>query len=46
MSINVFVYPTRNIYAGVGVYDGSGQDGVDTGSYGRSISSHRPAIIS
>jgi porin len=33
-SVNVFVYPTRWLYAGVGVYDGSGAAGVNTGSYG------------
>ena len=34
MSVNVFVYPTPNIYLGAGVYDGSGATGVNTGSYG------------
>lgn len=33
-SVNVFVYPTENIYAGVGVYDGATQEGKLTGSRG------------
>ena len=36
-SFNVFVYPERWVYAGVGVYDGAGaQQGLATGSYGPS----------
>lgn len=35
-SVNVFVYPTRQIYLGVGVYDGSGLSGTVTGAYGPS----------
>lgn len=34
-SVNVFVYPTKELYAGVGVYDGAAAvDGVQTGSLG------------
>lgn len=36
-SVNVFVYPTKELYAGVGVYDGAAAvDGVQTGSLGPS----------
>ena len=35
-SVNVFVYPKRWAYVGVGAYDGSGIDGVHTGQYGPS----------
>jgi len=31
---NAFIYPTRNWYLGVGIYDGSAQNGRLTGSYG------------
>lgn len=34
MSANIFIYPTRWFYVGGGVYDGSGAEGVLTGSYG------------
>ena len=34
MSINAFIYPTPNFYAGAGIYDGSGAVSVNTGSYG------------
>lgn len=34
MSVNVFVYPNSWSYIGSGVYDGSGAEGVETGSYG------------
>ena len=34
MSANVFVYPSPWVYAGAGVYDGSGAVGVNTGDYG------------
>jgi porin len=33
-SLNVFVYPAKWLYAGFGVYDGSGAAGVHTGSVG------------
>lgn len=35
MSVNVFVYPTENLYFGLGVYDGAmGVDGIATGRRG------------
>ena len=34
MSVNVFVYPFKWLYGGIGVYDGSGVDGIATGSFG------------
>lgn len=33
-SVNVFVKPIDNLYLGAGVYDGSTQAGINTGSYG------------
>lgn len=33
-SVNVFVYPTEHLYAGVGVYDGATMDGINTGGRG------------
>jgi porin len=33
-SVNLFVYPTRWFYAGVGLYDGGGANFIATGSYG------------
>jgi carbohydrate-selective porin OprB len=34
MGINLFTYPTENLYVGFGAYDGAGQRGVSTGSRG------------
>lgn len=31
LGLNIFVYPTESLYAGVGIYDGSLADGVRTG---------------
>ena len=36
MSVNVFVYPSPHWYIGAGIYDGSGESGIDTGSYNAS----------
>jgi carbohydrate-selective porin OprB len=33
-SVNLFVYPTGNFYAGLAAYDGAGQNGIPTGSRG------------
>lgn len=32
----LFTYPTESLYAGIGVFDGSGQEGITTGSRGPS----------
>ncbi|HVT88095.1 MAG TPA: carbohydrate porin [Tepidisphaeraceae bacterium] len=34
IGVNAFVYPNEHFYAGAGIYDGSLQDGVNTGSVG------------
>ncbi len=34
MSFNAFVYPDEHLYMGFGVYDGSGAEGIQTGSRG------------
>ena len=33
-SVNGFVYPTRHVYFGAGIYDGGKAEGVNTGDYG------------
>jgi len=34
MSVNIFVYPTKNVYLGFGLYDGATADGIRTGGRG------------
>jgi carbohydrate-selective porin OprB len=45
MSVNVFVYPTDAFYAGAGLYDGSAQEGVPTGSRGPRTFFENPADL-
>ncbi len=45
MSANVFVYPTDGFYAGAGLYDGSLQEGVPTGSRGPKTFFENPADL-
>lgn len=45
MSVNVFVYPTDHFYAGAGLYDGSSNEGVPTGSRGPKTFFESPADL-
>jgi len=45
MSVVAFVYPTENFYAGIGVFDGSSQEGVRTGTRGPSTFFSSPGDI-
>jgi len=45
MSVNVFIYPTDGFYAGAGLYDGSLNEGVPTGSRGPKTFFQDPADL-
>jgi carbohydrate-selective porin OprB len=45
MSVNVFVYPTERIYLGAGLYDGSANEGVTTGTRGPKTLFQDPADL-
>ena len=45
MSVNVFVYPSDTLYAGVGLYDGSANEGVLTGPNGPKTFFKNPADL-
>lgn len=45
MSVNLFVYPTDGFYAGAGLYDGSLNEGVPTGSRGPKTFFQHPADL-
>ncbi len=45
MSVNLFVYPTDGFYAGAGLYDGSLNEGVPTGSRGPKTFFEHPADL-
>ncbi len=45
MSVNVFVYPNDSFYVGAGLYDGSANEGVPTGSRGPKTFFNDPADL-